>query len=258
MRNKYTDRFAALRDRDRIKQSRLRQPDILDILRPVGKLQSNHKEGTIGYFADRMRQRPASLIATLEKAGIHGLTPNHYFDEAAKEALLAFLRAEPGHEAKSIYTDNSEIASKIVVVQSINASLLQQLATSPKLLHSLESRKFEELVARLLEDQGCEVTLTKRTRDGGYDVLGRMKSGPADLLFLAECKRYSPENKVGVEVVRGLYGVTEAHRANLGLVITTSTFTRDAREEKLRIGPRIDLKEYSDLCAWLAPYRDST
>jgi restriction system protein len=255
MRNKYTDRFAALRDRDRVKHTHLRPPDILDILHPIGKLQSNHKLGTIGYFADRMRQRPARLIAILERAGIHGLTPNHYFDESAKEKLLAFLRAEHRTEAQSLYTDNSEIASKIVVVQSINEELLKQLSTSPKLMHTLESRKFEELVARLLEDQGCEVTLTKRTRDGGYDVLGRMKSGPADLLFLAECKRYAPENKVGVEVVRGLYGVTEAHRANLGLVITTSTFTRDAREEKLRIGPRIDLKEYSDLCAWLAPYR---
>jgi len=257
MRNKYTDRFSALRDRDRVIQPGVRQPSLFDILRPIGKLESNHKPGTIGYFADRMRQRPATLIATLERAGIHGLTPSHYFDESAKEKLLAFLRVEHGPEAKSLYTDNSEISSKIVVVQSINAALLQQLAATPMLLHKLESRKFEELVAHLLEDQGCEVTLTKRTRDGGYDVLGRMKSGPANLLFLAECKRYSPENKVGVEVVRGLYGVTEAHRANLGLVITTSSFTRDAREEKLRIGPRIDLKEYSDLCAWLAPYRSA-
>lgn len=255
MRNKYTDRFAALRDRDRVMQTHLRPPDISNILHPIGKLHSNHKPGTIGYFADRLRQRPASLIAILEEAGIQGLTPNHHFDESAKEKLLTFIQAKHRSEAQSLYIDNSEIASKIVVVHSINEQLLKQLSTSPKLMHSLGSRKFEELVARLLEDQGCEVTLTKRTRDGGYDVLGRMKSGPADLLFLAECKRYAPENKVGVEVVRGLYGVTEAHRANLGLIITTSTFTRDAREEKLRIGPRIDLKEYSDLCAWLEPYR---
>jgi len=235
--------------------TRYQQREAFDILYPIGKLQSNHLPGTIGYFADRIRQRPATLIAQLESAGIHGLTPNHFFDESAKEKLLSFLRAQHSLESKELYVDDAEIASKIVVVQTISASLLKQLATSPKLLHSLESRRFEELVARLLEDQGCEVTLTKRTRDGGYDVLGRIKSGPADLLFLAECKRYAPDNKVGVEVVRGLYGVTEAHRANLGLVITTSSFTRDAREEKLRIGPRIDLKEYSDLCEWLAPYR---
>jgi restriction system protein len=133
--------------------------------------------------------------------------------------------------------------------------LLQRLAHSPSLLFQLEPRKFEELVARMLEDQGCDVTLTKRSRDGGYDVLGRMKSGPADLLFFAECKRYGPQHKVGVEVVRGLFGVTESYRANLGLVITTSSFTKDAIREKLRIGPRIDLKEYGDLCTWLKPYR---
>lgn len=121
-------------------------------------------------------------------------------------------------------------------------------------MHDLDSRKFEELVAKLLEDQGCEVTLTKRTRDGGYDLFGRMKAGPTNFVFLAECKRYAPHNKVGVEVVRGLYGVTEMQKANLGLIITASSFTKDAHEEKLRIGPRIDLKEFSDLCSWLSAY----
>ena len=107
----------------------------------------------------------------------------------------------------------------------------------------------------MLEDNGCEVTLTKRTRDGGYDIFGRIKGLIASPVFLAECKRYAPDNKVGVEIVRSLYGVTEAHRANLGLIITSSSFTKDAREEKLRIGDRIDLKDFRDLCSWLSPYR---
>jgi len=158
--------------------------------------------------------------------------------------------------AEEAYRDTSALDSKIFLLQDINTRLLQELAKRPQIMYDLDSRKFEELVAKLLEDQGCDVTLTKRTRDGGYDLLGRMKAGPSSLIFLAECKRYSPQNKVGVEVVRGVYGVTEIQKANLGLIITTSSFTKDAHEEKIRIGPRIDLKEFSDLCSWLAPYKN--
>lgn len=125
-------------------------------------------------------------------------------------------------------------------------------------MHKLDPRRFEELVARLLEDQGCEVTLTKRTRDGGYDIFGRLKGAIASPVFLAECKRYAPGNKVGVDVVRGLYAVTEIQRANIGLVITSSSFTKDAIKEKIQIGSRIELKEFNDLCSWLSPYANTS
>ncbi len=133
--------------------------------------------------------------------------------------------------------------------------MLRDLAKEPHTVYQLGSRKFEELVAKLLEDQGCEVTLTKQSRDGGYDIFGRINSGPVPLVFLAECKRYAEKNRVGVEVIRGLYGVTEMQRANFGMVITTSSFTRDAREEKLRIGHRMDLKEFNDLKDWFQKYK---
>ena len=142
------------------------------------------------------------------------------------------------------------------MVQDITKELLSQLGGQPNLIYQLEPRRFEELVARLLEDQGCEVTLTKRTRDGGYDIFGKIKSSIVSPVFLAECKRYAPHNKVGVEVVRGLYAVTEIQRANLGLVITSSSFTKDAVAEKMRIGNRIELKEFNDLCTWLVPYKN--
>jgi hypothetical protein len=248
------NQFDALRQRDQALKKLDVSPLQKRLKHATGNLWSIHETHTVGYYADTVRLRPDQLIELFDRAGIEGLTPQHRLESETQRAFEIFLRGSFG-VAQTVYSDDQGINEKIVVVQSISSELLKQLAHSPGLLHQLESRKFEELVARLLEDQGCEVTLTKRTRDGGYDVFGRMKTGPADLLFLAECKRYAPENRVGVEVIRGLYGVTEARRANLGLVITTSSFTKDAREEKVRIGPRIDLKDYSDLCDWLERYR---
>jgi HJR/Mrr/RecB family endonuclease len=251
--------FDSLRDRtralnDKVIPSRDGLSPIYSIILGV-PLPSNFPKGTVGYFADQLRKSPDSLISLLEEMGVSSVTPEHLFDTASKERLLAYLRAKRAPEAKTAFNDNSPIESKLIIVHEINDRLLNQLAAEPKLLHSLHPRAFEELVARILKDQGCDVTLTKSTRDGGYDVLGHYRSSVIDVVFFAECKRYAPENRVGVEVIRGLYGVTEAHHANLGLVITTSTFTKDAREEKLRIGPRIDLKEFNDLCNWLAPYK---
>lgn len=213
-----------------------------------------HQIGSLGYFAHRMRMRPTTLIAMFSKAGIRGLTPNHVLENEQWNTLINFHKSLREIKSESIYQDNTSIEKKLVLVQDINLNLLHQLSNNPKLIHELGSRKFEELIAKLLEEQGCEVSLTKRTRDGGYDIFGRVLTGPSDLVFIAECKRYSAENKVGVEVVRNLYGVTEIQKANLGLIITSSSFTKDAREEKLRIGPRIGLKDYQDLCNWLAPY----
>lgn len=217
---------------------------------------SSFPRNTLGYLADQLHCKPEALIEQFDAAGIPGLSAEHKINKTHQEILLQFLRMQHsrGYTHVKLYEEESPVAEQIVVVQEINLELLARLAHSPQLMYQLDPRKFEELVARLLEDHGCEVTLTKRTRDGGYDVYGRLKNSVASPVFLAECKRYGPTNKVGVEVVRGLYGVTEARRANLGLIITSSSFTKDAIEEKVRIGDRIELKEFNDLRQWLARY----
>lgn len=216
---------------------------------------SAYPKNSLGFLANQLHIPVALLIEQFGNAGISGLTPEHRITDSHKNSLLNYLRAKHSSPLHRIYVDEKPIKQQILVVQDITNELLTELAKQPSLMHSLDPRKFEELVARLLEDNGCEVTLTKRTRDGGYDIFGRIKGLIASPVFLAECKRYAPDNKVGVEVVRGLYGVTEIQRANLGLVITSSSFTKDAHEEKLRIGDRIELKEFNDLCAWLSPYK---
>ena len=231
-------------------------PVLEDALRYLHPEQpSAYPKHSLGYFADQLRMPADALIDQFSKAGVHGLSLEHKITESHKSGLLEYLRARRSSPPKLLYVDDKPIEQQIVVVQEITKEVLAHLARQPHLIHALPPRKFEELVAQLLEDNGCEVTLTKRTRDGGYDIFGRLKGKVLSPVFLAECKRYAPDNKVGVEVVRSLYGVTEARRVNLGLIITSSSFTKDAREEKLRIGDRIDLKDFRDLCSWLSPYQ---
>lgn len=232
------------------------RPRLLDV--PFGyfrqEIVSSFPKGTLGYLADELNKSVEILIEQFKNAGIDGLTPAHQITEFHKQELLRYLKRVHGVHSERLYCNDRENEQQVLVVQAITDDLLKHLAREPRSVYQLPPRKFEELIAKILEDQGCEVTLTKQTRDGGYDILGRLATGPAPLLFLAECKRYAEGNPVGVEVVRSLYGVTEIQRVNFGMIITSSSFTRDAREEKLRIGPRMDLKEFGDLKAWLRRY----
>jgi restriction system protein len=214
------------------------------------------------------------LIKQFSDAGIPNLSPDATISDHHKTALLEHLRKM--HDASNIskitltrtltgkievrkkrvllYEDEPPPIKTQVVLEDVNDELMFYLARKPEFIYELHPRKFEEMIAKLFADRGHEVTLTKKTRDGGYDIFARVKDAFSEFIVLAECKRYSPENKVGVEVVRGLYGVVDINKANQGLIITSSFFTKDAQQEQLRIGNRIGLKDYNNLIEWLKPY----
>jgi restriction system protein len=227
------------------------------VLRSYANALSYNKQ-TLDSFSTDLGLPVELLIEQFKNAGIPNLTAEHLISEANKSALLEYLRAEHGNSSKSksvpIYEDEPPPTKTLVVLADVNDELLFYLAKNPNLIYELGSRKFEELIAKLFADRGHEVSLTKSTRDGGYDIFAKVKDAFSEFIILAECKKYSPDNKVGVEIVRGLYGVTEVNKANQGLIITSSFFTKDAQQEQLRIGNRIGLKDYNDLVEWIKPY----
>ncbi len=100
-------------------------------------------------------------------------------------------------------------------------------------LYELSPRGFERLVASILANHGYKVTLTKYSKDGGYDVLAvaERRTG-GDLRLIVECKRYRFDRPVGVSVVRELWGVimTPGATYDRGIIATTSRFSHDASE----------------------------
>jgi restriction system protein len=132
--------------------------------------------------------------------------------------------------------------------------LLKSLAGDPNRLFDLSPRKFEELVALLLREQGYEVEITRFSKDGGKDLIVASPTSLGSFLYYVQCKLYSPRHRVGVEPVRELYGVVEHDRATAGLLVTTSSFTRGAREFQLPVKQRLSLHDYDSLVSWLDKY----
>lgn len=142
---------------------------------------------------------------------------------------------------------------KLIVtdVTSVSDELLRKLAKEPELLYELSPRLFEEVVAELLARLGYEVTLTPASRDGGKDIYVASRNELGSFLYVVECKRYAPDNPVGVGLIRQLCGVVQAEKATAGILATTSFFTRGAKEFQRQVAFQISLRDYLGIQKWL-------
>jgi restriction system protein len=109
------------------------------------------------------------------------------------------------------------------------------------ILRDVPPSGFERLCQRLLRESGFQqVTVTGRSGDGGLDGNGVVEVNRfVTFRVLFQCKRY--QGSVGPAQVRDFRGAM-AGRADKGIIITTGTFTSEARREAVRDGvPPIEL-----------------
>ncbi len=108
-------------------------------------------------------------------------------------------------------------------------------------LNRMGWQEFEMLVGEAFRRRGYEVAERGGGgADGGVDLVLR-KDGER---FLVQCKRWRAR-RVGVKIVRELYGVIAAEDAAGGFVVTSGAFTKEAsafaagKEIELLDGPRL-------------------
>jgi len=103
------------------------------------------------------------------------------------------------------------------------------------LVNKLSPSGFERLSQRLLREAGfVQVVVTGMAGDGGIDGYGTLQVNPlVSFKVLFQCKRY--KRSVSAPQVRDFRGAM-AGRADKGIIITTGTFTAEARREASRDG----------------------
>lgn len=115
------------------------------------------------------------------------------------------------------------------------------------IVKTLPPEGFERLCQRLLRESGFQqVVVTGRTEDGGIDGVGVLQINPfVTFNVLFQCKRY--RGSVSPSEIRDFRGAMMG-RADKGIILTTGTFTADARREARRDGvPPIELVAGEDL-----------
>jgi restriction system protein len=146
---------------------------------------------------------------------------------AAKKAAQAVDKGEAGQDAGGGAVGWSDL-------------VLQRVQT-------IDPTAFERLCQRLLRESGfTRVEVSGKSGDGGIDGVGVLRVNLISFQVLFQCKRW--KGSVGSEVVRNFRGAMQG-RADKGLIITTGTFTSEARKEATRDGaPAIDLIDGEALC----------
>jgi restriction system protein len=122
-------------------------------------------------------------------------------------------------------------------------------------IKSMSASAFETLCQRVLRESGfIQVEVLGRSGDGGIDGRGVVKLGGILSFHVKfQCKRY--KDTVSPSAVRDFRGAMVG-RADKGLIISTGTFTRDARAEAQRDGaPPLDLIDGDELVKMLKDLR---
>lgn len=137
--------------------------------------------------------------------------------------------------------------SAIITLSPVNDMVLKYLSENPEAFYQLTDRDFEIVMAEIYNKLGYKVELTKKTRDGGKDIIIRKPETLGDFLYYVECKKYAAKRHIGVGLVKNLVGTVEADRVNGGILATTSYFTSEARKFIIdnKYGYQIQMHDYN-------------
>lgn len=154
----------------------------------------------------------------------------------------------------AVPTNSEKLIQLSTDIRLVNKTILERVRQNPEGMYKLTSREFEEMVAELMIKRGFEVKLTKKTRDGGKDLIIANHMDVGNFMYYVECKKYAPTNPVGVNLVRELVGAMSADRATAGIMITSSYFSPDAIKFSKIFQHQLGLVDFIQLKEWLKKY----
>jgi len=167
--------------------------------------------------------------------GVWSLTAKGRLTELSPEEEHEIFRKWARRFSEARTKSTHEPRPEGVVEASTAQEVLSYREMLLKTLRSLPPEGFERLAQRLLRESGfTQVTVTGRTGDGGIDGQGTLEINPlVSFRVLFQCKRYA--KSVAPTHVRDFRGAM-AGRADKGIIITTGTFSAEARREATRDG----------------------
>jgi len=180
--------------------------------------------------------------------GLWTLTSSGWIDrDLDEDQIVRMVRAsrkeKPSETASSIIDDCKELEEMRWEDELL--SILKQM----------EPTKFEQLSGRILRQAGfSNIDITGKSHDGGIDGRGAFKVNDfLSFTICFQCKRY--KDIVPASAIRDFRGAI-AGRADKGLIITTGTFSSEAKKEARRDGAMvIDIVDGNELAHKLKELR---
>ncbi len=177
----------------------------------------------------------SALLLNAIKQGIR-IIPIKIDDSIIPSDLSSFLYAD--------FSSNREKGLELLK-RSISESI--EIEFQIKDWSNLDWHNFENLIYELLIAEDFEVLRTPKTRDGGYDFLVKTKNKlNADEKIIVETKFYR-EQKISIDILRRLYGISVYEKVTKVLLITNSELTNASRNFLVHSAPNLIVWEGHEL-----------
>ncbi len=190
------------------------------------------------------------------KRGVWMITPAFADREiVTREEITEFIKktkltGKTESEATEIVNDDDPTNDNIGIPEELEPWRVELAET----LHNMDPFAFERLSMLLLRECGfSQVSVTKKTGDGGVDGTGKLRiNGIFSFNVAFQCKRFIGSVSAGdIRDFRGSL-TTDIEK---GVLITTGTFTKAAREEASNAGKQqIDLIDGEEFINKLIEY----
>ena len=175
------------------------------------------------------------------KRGVWSLTEKGLKSETVEMDIMRIFKS-----AQKLFSEERNIKEQEKADISETGTGEEEIETDYKaelldMLKNLPPNGFERICQRLLRESGFQqVTVTGKSGDGGIDGNGVLELNPfVSFNVLFQCKRY--QGAVSASQIRDFRGAMMG-RADKGIIITTGTFTIEAKKEARRDGvPPIEL-----------------
>lgn len=228
-----------------------------EILDKVGELEKFPQEVLSAIHSDNrqtaLNYRLAWAKTYLKRVGALDNNERGVWTITEKGAALteADCRKIPTEVRKAVYAKRKALGetSKATEIEDTDDEV-EEADWQSKLLAvllGLSPEAFERLAQRILREAGfTKVQVSGKSGDGGIDGIGILRVNLVSFVVLFQCKRY--KGSVGAGTIRDFRGAMQG-RCDKGIIITTGTFSSDARKEATRDGaPAIDLIDGEALC----------
>jgi restriction endonuclease Mrr len=148
--------------------------------------------------------------------------------------------------ANSAFGETQQDLSRVTrAVRELSRELAKAIAERPNSLNEVEWRDLERVLAEVFEKLGFGVEITPPAKDGGKDIVLSCIVTDRRESFLVEVKHWVSGKRVGQRTIKEFLNVVAKEKAESGLVLSTSGYSKGIIEgltiierEKVRLGSR--------------------
>lgn len=210
----------------------------------------------------RLINQPKRGICEITPRGREALASNQVINNDYLSQYDAFNDFRSAHNGRPTdqdqvsvgHRDDAQTPSEMMAnaFNSLNAALADELIEQ---IYNLSPKFFEQLVVDLMLAMGYGGSqkdagqATQYSSDGGIDGIIKEDKLGLDSIYL-QAKRYR-DTTVGRPDIQAFAGALDMHRARKGVFITTSSFSKEARDFVTRIEKRIVLIDGRELAAFM-------